>query len=156
MPGGGTRQLRRAGSRHYDNPLMITYSGIGEDSTGNGPEHDFGNGALTYYVQPAYGTDFGQVFDIQVSVTETFTADTTAGLVQVGISGELDKYAELSLGTAATAGAAYGSFDKDIFTSSKTGRIDVDTDGATIITYVSPTGGTPAGKGYVFLTIGWF
>jgi len=151
MPGGGTIARRRAGSRNYDNPFIQSISGIGG-------EHDFGAGALTYYVQPPKGAGLGQVHDIQVSVTETFTADSTAGLVQVGISGDLSKYAELSLGTAAAAAASYGSYDKSIFTEtdSNPGLINFATDGATIISYISPTGGTPAGKGYVFITIAWW
>jgi len=155
---GATRLKRRAGSRNYDNPFVITYGPLGiNDSSEGDPEHDFGNGALTFYPQPPGGAGLGQVMDIQVSVSETFNAVTTAGLVQVGISGELDKYAELSMGTAA-AGASYGSYDVSIFdeTESNPGFINFADDGATIITFVAPTGGTPAGKGYVFTTIGWW
>jgi hypothetical protein len=154
MPGGAARQKRRAGSQFYDNATRIPYQ--------LGGEHDFGAGGATYYVQPPKGANMGQVHDIQVDVKETFNAVTTAGFVRVGNTADADKYAELDMGTAAI-NTVYGSYDVDIFASGKTGLIDMTRDGAAgaaitqvEIEYVAPTGGTPAGKGSVTVTISWW
>lgn len=152
MPGGAQRQIRRAGSHSYDNPIEINYQ--------LGANHDFGNGTSSYYVQPPFGCKQGQVHDIQVNITETFNETGSAAFVQVGISTDLDKYAELDMGTASN-NTVYGSYDVDIFTS-KTGRIDFprDASGGGAITQVIFTykthSGSGAGKGWVTVSIGWW
>ncbi len=153
MPGGATIQIRRAGSRGYDNPILINYQ--------IGGAHDFGAGSSSYYVQPPDGCNFGQVYDIQVSVTETFDETGSAAFVRIGNTDDADKYAELDMGTAAN-NAVYGSYDVDIFTSGKTGRIDMNRDATAgtsitqvIIAYVTHSG-SGTGKGWTSVSIGWW
>lgn len=143
-------QVKRAVAAGYDRPFRMTYSYA---------EHDFGAGAGTHYVKPPYGLNNGRVEEIQVDCTENFTADTTPGYVQVGIAADADKYAQLTLGTDADSGEAYGSADSECFKESngtERAMIDFSGDGATIVKFVAPTGGTPAGKGIVHIVIAWF
>lgn len=152
MPGGAARQIRRAGSQSYDNPIEISYQ--------YGANHDFGNGSSSYYVQPPFGCNYGQVHDIQVNVTETFDETGSAAFVRVGNSDDADQYAELDMGTAAN-NTVYGSYDVDIFVS-KTGRIDFNRDASgggaitqVILAYVTHSG-SGTGKGWVTVSIGWW
>ncbi len=153
MPGGGTIQIRRPGSRFYDKAHVYNYA--------FGGEFDF-TGSAVYYIQPMKGAQQGQVYDIQVSSTLLFTNDSTGALIRVGTNADTDKYAELDMQTTA-ASIVWGSYDYDIFGSSRDGFIDMVRDGTAGVAlnfvevgYVSPTGGTPAGKGWVTITIGWW
>jgi len=150
----GTIKSRRSGARFYDQGVQKTYSFA---------EHDFGAGAATHEIKPPYGCNMGRLVDIEVEVTENFTADTTPGYVQVGNSNDLDMYGELELGLAADAGEVYGSGDDDIFGAAAQDFVDMSRDGAAgvaiddvLLTFVAPTGGTPAGKGLVNVTMAWW
>lgn len=125
----------------YSNPTTITY-GFGK--------HDFGTAGEVQSIKGPSGRR-GRLVDIVVSATETFTADTTAGNVQVGTGADPDAYALLTLGTLA---------DTDTLTASETsGAIiaaDIPADTQVEVTFTAPTGGTPAGMAYVNLVIDWF
>ena len=127
--------------RSYDNPQIESYS-FGE--------HDFGAGGDSLAVNgPAKMR--GRLLDIIVSATETFTNDTTEGKVQVGTAADVDAYAEMGLGTLADTNSVRASdASGDLIEQ------DIPADTQVEITFVAPTGGTPAGKGHVTVVIGWY
>lgn len=150
----GTIKSRRAGSKFYDNPRQVTYTFA---------QHDFGAGAATFEVKPPHGCNMGRLVEIEANIQETFTADTTAGFVRVGNSNDADMYGELEMGTDAVAGEVFNSQDNDIFATAAQDFIDMNRDGAAgvaiddvLIAFVAPTGGTPAGKAEVYVTIDWW
>jgi len=125
----------------YDNPVTIAYS------FGN---HDFGTAGESFSFKGPVGKQ-GKLKDIIVSATETFNAVTTEAEVQVGTAADPDANALLGLGTLA---------DTDTVTAQETsGAIidaDIDADAQVEVTYVAPTGGTPAGMAYVTIVVDWF
>lgn len=143
--------------KHYDGGLTISYNmGI----------HDFGAGGDALAIQRPYGSDGGYTFarieEIHVAVTETFTADTTAGFVRIGTASDADKFAELGMGLAADTDG-WGTNDDTDAIKAAGQSIDLDRDGdsgASLdqleVAFVAPTGGTPAGQGYVTIVITWW
>jgi hypothetical protein len=132
----------------YNQPLTISY-GFGS--------FNFVSAAGTYKLKPpSTRLNGGRVEDIHVRVTTLFTQVTTPAYVRVGISADHDKYAELNMGAAA-ANAAYNAQD---IAGSITGRsnINLTADGVTDIDVrvVAPTGGSPAGVGYLDVVISWW
>jgi len=128
----------------YDNPTTVSYC-LGTI--------DFGAGGGAFAIKPPPGKKRGNVVDVQVQVSETFTQDTTPGYVRLGTSGDADKYAELNMGAAAATDAY------NLATTGQTANvIDMTADSITQVEVacVAPTGGTPAGIGAVNITIDWF
>jgi hypothetical protein len=138
----------------YDNPLTISY---------NFGSHDFGAGAGAHAVQRPYGTTMCRIEEIHVGpITETFTADTTAAFVRVGTASDPDKFAELAMATAA-ATDGYGTNDDNDAIKAAGKFIDLNRDGdsgASLdqleVTFVAPTGGTPAGIGVPTVVLAWY
>lgn len=144
----------------YDNPLVLSYSfGI----------HDFGSGGDALAIKrPALGRDGRlatqcRIMAIHVAATETFNAVTTAGRIEVGTASDSDKFAEKSLGTLAdTNGLDITDPETELFDNGYGGRgvILLDESGENIdqleVTFVAPTGGTPAGQGYVMIAVAWW
>lgn len=129
----------------YDLPVRVSYCF---------PVHDFGAGAGAHAVKPPKGKKRGNVVDIQLfNITETFTQDTTPAYVRLGTSGDADKYAELNCGAAAATNA-YNLSDAGSINS----VIDLTADSITQVevTFVAPTGGTPAGIAAVAVVIDWY
>lgn len=125
----------------YSNPKTVTYS-LGE--------HDFGAGGDALAIKAPRGYENGRIVDVGVMVTETFTADTTPGYVRLGTASDANAYAELNMGTAADTDYYNTQDDTDAIISA-----DVTSDQIEVA-LVAPTGGTPAGKGYVNIVIDWF
>lgn len=125
----------------YDEPRVVTY---------NYSQHDFGAGGDTKEIVGPSGMR-GKIVDIHLSnVSETFTNTTTGAFVRAGVSGDLDKFAELSAGTVA-AGSALAASRQDGVTEG------VLADSETLlVTMVAPTGGTPAGIADVQVAVAWF
>lgn len=126
----------------YDNPFYVTYS-VGE--------HDFGAGGESLSIKGPSGKK-GRLKFICLSATEAFTADTTSAKVQIGTAADVDAYAQLDCATTADTDSIEAS-DED------TGTItdpDIPADTQVEVTLVAPTGGTPAGKGFVNFVIGWY
>lgn len=140
-------------SQFYDNALPISYNlGL----------IDFGAGTVALAIQPPVGKTFGRIEDIHVAVTETFTTDTTPGYVRIGTASDADKFAELNMGTAAATDGFSTRDDSDAIKAAGL-RIDLGRDGDSgaaldqlEVAAVAPTGGTPAGIGYVTVVISWF
>lgn len=126
----------------YDNGIVVTYS-FGE--------HDFGAGGDALAIKPPTGYTRGRILDVGVMVTETFTNTTTPGYVRIGTATDADAYAELNMGVAADTNYYNTLDDTDAI-------IEADIPSATQleVALVAPTGGTPAGKGYVNIVIRWY
>ena len=120
-------------------PVTYTFAGV-----------DFGAGTKTFQLKPPPGVESGRLDLIHAAVTTTFNAVTTQGYVRVGITGDLDKYAEVPMGTTA-ANTSVANTRAQVGES----RIRVE-DGTVLLTCVAPTGGTPAGVGTVTVLIQWF
>lgn len=138
----------------YDNALAISY---------NFGSHDFGAGAGAHAIQRPYGKKFARIEEIHLGpITETFNAVTTPGFVRVGTASDADKFAELNCGTAA-ATDGYGTNDDPDAIKAAGKAIDLDRagdSGASMdqleVTFVAPTGGTPAGIAVVTVVISWY
>lgn len=131
----------------YDNPTTITHSWAA---------HDFGAGAATNEIRGPAGKR-GRVKDILLTdVTETFTATTTSGNVQVGTVADPDAYAGLDcLTTAAGAVVSAGAIDPATATNF-IGDTTISADSLVQVKFNAPTGGTPAGIASVQVIIDWF
>ena len=126
----------------YSNPLCVTYKFA---------SHDFGAGAgATSFKAPA-GYTAGRLIDVGLmDITETFTNTTTPAYVRVGTASDADAYAQLDCGVAAATDCYNTKNDTDAI-------IDADLDGSQIeVTFVAPTGGTPAGIASAFVVVEWF
>jgi len=121
--------------------MVITYS-LGE--------HDFGAGGDALAIKAPTGYENGYIVDVGVMVTETFTADTTPGYVRLGTTSDADAYAELNMGTAADTDYYNTQDDTDAIISAAVTNSQIE------VALVAPTGGTPAGKGHVNITVAWY
>lgn len=125
----------------YDNAQIITYSlGL----------HDFGAGSDDLAIKGPTGKK-GRIVDIGVMVTETFTATTTPGYVRLGTAADADAYAELGMGVAADTNYWNILDDTDAIIAA-----DVPADTQIEVALVAPTGGTPAGIGWVNISVAWY
>jgi len=122
----------------YDAKVPITYS-VGEIDIGDAPE--------VFSIQGPSGAA-GILLEVSLSATETFTATTTPGYVRIGTAADPDANFEMSCATTA---------DTDSIAAASTDYIDrvIAADTQVEVTTVAPTGGTPAGKGWIFITILW-
>lgn len=124
----------------YSNPNRMCYS-FGAV--------DFGAGGEVVSIQGPSGKA-GRLIDVMLSATETFTDDTTTGKVRIGTAADPDAYAELDCLTTADTDS--------ISATGQSGAIidaDIPADTQVEVTMVAPTGGTPAGIGYVTVVIDW-
>jgi hypothetical protein len=124
----------------YSTPLQRSYSF----------DHDFGAGSNTVKIKNP-GNRLGKVKDVQLTATEAFTADTTAGSIKVGNGSDDDHFATLGCATTAD-GAAISAADGD---GTLVDDLIQTTEDVTL-TFTAPTGGTPAGIGTVTVAIDWF
>lgn len=124
----------------YEAPKTVSYNfGI----------HDFGAGGDALRIDNPGKK--GRVWDVHVAATETFTNDTTPAYVRCGSSGDADEFAELDMGTTAT--------DTGLSARNQTSAlkaVNIEEDEDVYVAFVAPTGGTPAGQGYVTVVIDWF
>lgn len=127
----------------YSNTDPITYTF---------PAMNFVSGAGAYTIKAPPGYENCRLLQIHTRATTTFTATTTAGKVQLGISGTAAKYAEMSMSTLA-AGSSLGNTKAQVTDAGKRIRTE---DGDILLTLVAPTGGTPAGVADVQVTLAWF
>lgn len=127
----------------YDKPLVLDagYRGL----------FDFGAGGEIYAFQGPKGKK-GRLLDVLVAATETFTNTTTGALIKIGTAADDDAYGTFNMAMLA---------DKDCFVASldaPTGFVTQELPADTVVqvTFVAPTGGTPAGMGLVSIPIAWF
>ncbi|MGB1678180.1 MAG: hypothetical protein ACPHEU_09085 [Acidimicrobiales bacterium] len=125
----------------YSDPRPYTYS-FGEI--------DFGAGGDALVVTGPSGKQ-GSIKEILVSATETFTSDTTEAIIELGSSAGTAEYVNMGLGTLAD-GADQRLTDTaaDLVLDALPADTDIH------VTFNAPTGGTPAGKGFVQIMIEWY
>ena len=140
----------------YTNPIRVTYT------------RSLAVADASWAVKPPPGATKVRVADIQVSVTTTYNAVTTAATLGVGVTGSTGSLGYISLGTTA-AGAAvglngqtvqgtnpdYSTFDLTGSSNTLSGTLP-EVSGPILITFTANTGGTPAGAGVAEVTLDWF
>lgn len=128
----------------YDKPVVMSYhySAV-----------DYGAGTVTRKIRIPKGAKMARVLDIHAFATETFTNTTLQGRTQVGISGDLDKYADMPMGVLAAAAALNFAGTGGGFVAMFQDHVDDVSE--LIVTFVAPTGGTPAGIADVDIAIAW-
>jgi hypothetical protein len=111
---------------------------------------DFGAGGDAIVISGPKGKQ-GSLKEILVSATETFTNTTTEGFVKVGSAAAGAQYANMGLGTLADgADQRLTDTKADLVLDALPADTDVH------VTFVAPTGGTPAGIGFVQIMIEWY
>lgn len=127
----------------YSSPLVLSYA-LGQ--------FDFGAGGDTHKLIGPPGLR-GMIVGVDLfKVTEAFTATTTPAYINIGDGSDADKYVSMSLGTTAID-AVDTSQDAEIFHETA-GMFAADEQ--PVVTFVAPTGGTPAGIGEVMVHVAWF
>lgn len=138
----------------YDDPKTISY---------NFGSHDFGAGAAAHAIPIPPGYKFARIKEVCVTpITETFNAVTTPAYVRIGTAADADKFAQLNMGVAA-ATDGYGTKDDPDAILPAGEFIDLERAGDSgvalaqlEVTFVAPTGGTPAGIGVPTIVVDWF
>ncbi len=137
----------------YNNPTRRTYSYIGLD---------WHSGAITKYVQGPAGK-LGEIEEILVVPTTAFVGTSTPANIQVGISGTLAKFAQVSMGTASVPSPVSVPVVFSTFASGLTelappppAQTYMAANTPVIFTFNPGTGGSVAGVADVFVTIRWF
>lgn len=96
----------------------------------------------------------GRIVSVQVVATVLFTAVTTPGRVDLGNSTTANAYGSLSLGTLAAAASLSSEGTIGYASYTNTTR-DIAADVPLKVSFIAPTGGSPAGTGTVILTVDW-
>ena len=126
----------------YSTPTTVTYTFSA---------HDFGAGAGATAIKAPAGFENGRIIDVGVTdITETFTAVTTPAYVTLGTVANSLQYAVLNLNTAAATDAFNTQDDPDAITDADVTNEQIE------VSYIAPTGGTPAGIGTPYVVIDWF
>lgn len=94
----------------------------------------------------------GRLRDVEVGGDTLFTSTTTPAHIKIGTGASATAYADLTLGTLAADAAWVASNDQP--TGITATSLPADTD--VLIAFTAPTGGSPAGKGFVNISIDWF
>lgn len=133
----------------YDNMKTVTYSF---------PAKSFASGTTTAKLKVPRSVQMARVLDILVSGTTTFTQVTTPAEINVGDGTDPAKFAGLTVGALA-AGTTLGGGDvtngvrKSDYLAGNYNSGDGLHD--LTVTFVAPTGGTPAGVADVLVVVGY-
>ena len=111
---------------------------------------DFGEGSETMSFKLPNGMS-GRLRDVIVQATETFNAVTTEAEVNIGSADGGKQYANCGLGTLADK-ASYRLSDN----SADLVLASLAADSNIFVALLAPSGGTPAGKGFVTIVIDCF
>lgn len=137
----------------YDNPrCRVTYHLRGQAA---GAPIDFGSGTTSQKIKPPPGATAGHITLVHALSQETFTQVTTQAFIQLGSAGDPDKYLNMGLGTLANGEVAVHSANDLPVKSFDLANDEVPALTELVVTFVAPTGGTPAGQAYVDLCIDW-
>jgi hypothetical protein len=128
----------------YSNPLTQCY---------DFEPHDFGAGGDTHDIKGPPGMKGRLRSVLLFQVTEAFTATTTPAFIRVGTAADADKFIEVSCATTAIDAVVSASPDPAVYAPADT---EIAADTAVRVTFVAPTGGTPAGIGKVQACIDWY
>jgi hypothetical protein len=112
------------------------------------PEFDFGGGAAEDFSFRLPTGFKGRLVKIGVAITEAFSCDASNASVELGVSGNTDAYAKLTI--------ADGAADKDFFDETDDADAilaeDIDADTLLLVTLTNGTDGTGVtGKGIPIL-----
>lgn len=116
------------------------------------PNVDFGAGDSAQSFQGPKGKA-GRLIDIHYSVTETFNSVTTDAYTEIGTAADPNAYAHFVQGDAAATDSVSGQdgvTDTDWLIDA-----DIPADTQVEMTFVAPTGGTPAGIATVTVWVDW-
>lgn len=116
------------------------------------PSVDYGAGDSAQSIQGPKGKS-GRLIDIELSATETFNSVTTDGYTNVGTASDTDAYAHFVQGDLAATDSVSGQdgvTDTDWLIDA---AIPADTQ--VEVTFIAPTGGTPAGIATTTVWIDW-
>jgi hypothetical protein len=116
------------------------------------PNVDYGAGNSAQSFQGPKGKA-GRLIDIHLSATETFNSVTTDGYTDIGTAADPDAYAHFVQGDLAATDSVSGQdgvTDTDWLISA---AIPADTQ--VEVTFVAPTGGTPAGIATTTVIVDW-
>lgn len=127
----------------YSNMDIITYTL---------PAVDFGTGGLTTSIRAPAGYDKGRILEVGARVTEVFACDSTAGLVEIGTTGDADAYVAMSIADATAATDFFNVRDD----SDAIIEADVDSTQLEIVCTVGVDAGTESGIADIIIVIGWF
>jgi len=110
--------------------------------------HDFGAASEVsqFRLPPGYK---GRLLNVGVSITETFVGTTTDADVQVGTTADPDAYAKLVIPETTAADLDFWDVSDDTDAIILAEPLPADT--LIKVTFTAPTGGTPAGIGWVQL-----
>ena len=130
--------------QNYDNPMRVSYS-LGAYNYGTGD---------TLHIPVPDGFTRCRVEDISAMISTTTVGAT--GRVQLGITGNTDRYAELNIPVATAPESAALDRDTERFDIGHGGKgvVDITTEGITaiILTIVAAT----SGVAYTDITIAWW
>ena len=126
----------------YANPNMsITY---------NFGLIDFGSDGATRIKGPKGRK--GRLRDVGIGGNTLFTAVTTPAHIKLGTAATPAAYFDMTMGTLAADATLEASTDQPAAFISRDRPVDTDVK----VYFTAPTGGSPAGKGFVSVTIDWF
>jgi hypothetical protein len=111
---------------------------------------DFGSDGSTRIKGPSGRK--GRLRDVIVAGNTLFTAVTTPAHVKLGTAGTAGAYFDMTMGTLAADATQVASKDQAAAFISRDLPVDTDIK----LNFTAPTGGSPAGKGYVTVQIDWF
>lgn len=114
--------------------------------------HDFGAASESLSIKGPKGKA-GRLIAIHASATETFNAVSTSARIDVGTAADTDAYASFVLGTLADTDSA--STDDGVTDTDAIISAEIPADTQVEVTFVAPTGGTPAGMAAVNIIIDW-
>lgn len=124
---------------------------------------NFGTSSVKY-IQGPKGMQ-GKIIECQVVPTTAFVGTTTPGAVQLGPAGTLTQSLNLPLGIAGTGSpisvpvlATDQPASLDVFPGTPAGLPPwtyIAADTVQTVSFIAPTGGSPAGVADVYLTIEW-
>ena len=114
--------------------------------------HDFGAASESLSIKGPRGKT-GTLVAIHASATETFTAVTTPARIDIGTGADTDAYASFVLGTLADTDSA--STDDGVTDTDAIINRSIPANTQVEVTFVAPTGGTPAGMAAVSVIIDW-
>lgn len=145
----------------YSNPTVVNYS------------RAIGTSSLTWTVSPPRGATQCRVVGISASATTTFTNTGNDAKVEVGVSGSYNVAVagSLTIGALAAGNTVGMTFTQGVNplipvidltgasnpgSNTTTAQAAIEVLGPVQIKFTASAGGSPAGVGYIDVTLAWF